>query len=124
MENDYVYGNHDNIKPRQHCNYGRMDLNILGKKILADNFSLALNMLTWRRIFHENDAFDKDNPKLNQIPNFRITYLKILWKVKVKSHINFENVSFSFLKKTESKDPRNLFFGHLNINSIKLFKIP
>ena len=46
MENDFVYVNHDNIKPRQHCNYGEIHLNTLGSKILADNFILALNALT------------------------------------------------------------------------------
>ena len=38
---------------------------------------------------------------------------------KGKSRINFENLSFSFLKKTKSKHPKNLFFGHLNINLIR-----
>ena len=38
---------------------------------------------------------------------------------KGKCHINFENLSFSFLNKTKSKHPKTLFFGHLNINSIK-----
>ena len=46
MENDFVCVNHDNIKPRQHCNYGAIHLNTLGSKILADNFILALNTLT------------------------------------------------------------------------------
>ena len=39
-------------------------------------------------------------------------------KGKGKSNINFENLLFSFLKKTKSKHPKNLFFGHVNINSI------
>ena len=38
---------------------------------------------------------------------------------KGKSHINFENLSFSFLKKAKAKHPKNLFFGHLHINSIR-----
>ena len=40
-------------------------------------------------------------------------------KGEVKSHINFEDLLFSFLKKTKSKHPKNLFFGHLNTNSIR-----
>ena len=40
-------------------------------------------------------------------------------KGKGKSNINFENLLFSFLKKTKSKHPKNLFFGHININSIR-----
>ena len=30
MKNDFAYVNHGNIKPRQHCNYGGIDLNSLG----------------------------------------------------------------------------------------------
>ena len=46
MENDLVYVNYDNVKPRQHCNHGRIHLKTLGSKILADNFILALNKRT------------------------------------------------------------------------------
>ena len=28
MENDFVYVNHDNVKPRQHCNYGGIHLTL------------------------------------------------------------------------------------------------
>ena len=45
MENDFVYVTRDNIKPRHHCNYGRIHLNTLGSDILADNYILALNTL-------------------------------------------------------------------------------
>ena len=46
MENDFVYVNHDNMKPRQHCNYIGTHQNTLGSKILADHFILAVNTLT------------------------------------------------------------------------------
>ena len=62
MENDFFFVNHDNIKLRQHCNYGGIHLNTLGSKILVGNFILVLNILTWHRIYQENDALDKDNP--------------------------------------------------------------
>ena len=45
IENDFVYVNHDNIKPGHHCNYGGTYLNTLGSDILADNYILALNKL-------------------------------------------------------------------------------
>ena len=45
MENNFLYVNHDNIKP-WHWNYGGIHPNTLGSKILADNFILALNALT------------------------------------------------------------------------------
>ena len=35
------------------------------------------------------------------------------------SHENDENISFPFLKKIRSKHPKNLFFGQLNVNSIR-----
>ena len=62
MENDFVFVNHDNMKSRQHCNYGGIHLKTLGSRILADSFILALNTLTWYRISQENDN-DKDDPE-------------------------------------------------------------
>ena len=38
-----------------------------------------------------------------------------IWKVKVDNHENDENISFSF----RSKHSENLFFGQLNVNSIR-----
>ena len=34
-------------------------------------------------------------------------------------HDNYENISFSFLKKIKSEHPKNLIFGQLNSNSIR-----
>ena len=62
MENDFVFVNHDNMKSRQHCNYGGIHLKTLGSRILADSFILALNTLTWYRSSQENDN-DKDDPE-------------------------------------------------------------
>ena len=87
--------------------------------ILAYNFILALNTLPWHRISQKMTLFIKIILKLTQIPNFQITYLKIIWKVKGKIHINFENFIVFILKKTKSKHPKNLFFGDVNINSIR-----
>ena len=42
VENNYAYVNHNNIKPRQHCNYGGVHLNTTGSKISADHFILEL----------------------------------------------------------------------------------
>ena len=38
---------------------------------------------------------------------------------KSDSHENDENISFPFLKKIRSKHSKNLFFGQLNVNSIR-----
>ena len=86
---------------------------------MAYNFILVLNMLTWHRISQENDAFDKDNPETESNSKFSNNLSQDTLKGKGKSHINFENLLFSFLKKTKSKRPKNLFFGHVNINSIR-----
>ena len=119
MENDFVYDIHDNIKLRQHCNYDGIHLNTLGSKILADNFVLPLNALTWHRISQENDILDKDNPETESNSKFSNNLSQDTLESKGKSHRNFENPSFSFLKKTKSKYPKNLFFAHLNINSVR-----
>ena len=87
--------------------------------ILAYNFILALNTLTWHRISQENDAFDKDNPETESNSKFSNNLSQDTLKGKGKSHINFENLSISFLKKRKSKHPEYLFFGHVNVNSIR-----
>ena len=38
---------------------------------------------------------------------------------KSDNHENDENISFPFLKNIRSKHPKNLFFGQLNVNSIR-----
>ena len=132
MENDFVEDNHDNIKPQQHCNNGKIHLNNLGSKILADNFDIALDTLTWHRIFQENDALRKYNHETESNSKFLNNSSQDTLENKGKSHRNFQNLSFSFSKKTKPKYPKNLFFGHLNINSIrkklnqfrKSYKIP
>ena len=87
--------------------------------ILAYNFILALNTLTWHRISQENDTFDKDNPETESNAKFSNKLSQDNLKGKGKSHIKFENLLFSFLKKTKSNHHKNLFFGHININSIR-----
>ena len=76
--------------------------------ILAYSFILALNTLTWHRISQENDAFDKDNPETESNSKFSNNLSQDTLKGKGKSHIKFENLLFSFVKKTKSKHPKNL----------------
>ena len=38
---------------------------------------------------------------------------------KSDSHENDENISFPFLKEIRSEHPKNLFFGQLNVNSVR-----
>ena len=46
MESNFVYVNHDNIKPRQHYNYSGINLNTLDSNVFAVNFVLPQNTLT------------------------------------------------------------------------------
>ena len=67
-----------NIKLRQNCNYGGIHLNTLVSKILADNFILAINTLTWLKISQENDALGKGDAETESNSKFLNTYSKIL----------------------------------------------
>ena len=100
MENDFFYVNHDNIKPRQRCNYGEIHLNTLRSKILANNFILALNTLTWHKISQENDALGKINPEAESNSKFLNNLPQDTLEGKGQTHRNFENLYFSFLRKT------------------------
>ena len=46
----FAFGNHDNIKSRQHCKSVGVYLNKGGSKIVANKFILTLNRQTLRRI--------------------------------------------------------------------------
>ena len=85
-------------------------LNTLGTKILADDFIRALNTPTWHRISQENATFDKNNPETKSNSKISKNFSQDTFEGKRKGHINFENLSFSFLKKTKSKHPKNFFF--------------
>ena len=118
MENNFAYVNHDNIKPRQHCNYGGVHLNTAGSKILAENFILALSRQTWLGIIRDNDALignvsetESNSETTKYLPEGSL-------ERKSDNHENDENISFPFLKKIRSKHPKNLFFGQLNVNLI------
>ena len=56
MENNFAYVNHENIKPRQHCNYGGVHLKTAGSKILAENVIFPLSRQTWLGIIRDIDA--------------------------------------------------------------------
>ena len=75
--------------------------------------------LTQNIIFQENNALDKDNPETEWSSKFLNNISQGTLDGEGKSHINFENRSFSFFKKTKSKHPKNLFFGHWNVNLIR-----
>ena len=74
--------------------------------LLADDFVLALNTLTWHKVSQENDAFDKDNPETESNSHFLNNLSKDTLEGKAKSHTNFDNFS--------------LFLNKKNLNLLKL----
>ena len=94
-------------------------LNTAGSKILAENFILALSRQTWLGIIRDNDALignvsetESNSETAKYLPEDSL-------ESKSDNHENDENISFPFLKKIRSKHPKNLFFGQLNVNSIR-----
>ena len=96
VESSFAYVNHDNIKPRQHCNYGGVHLNTAGSKILAENFILTLSRQTWLGIIRDNNAL------IGNVSETQSTYetTKYLPEDSLESksdiHENDENISFPF----------------------------
>ena len=119
MENNFVYVNHGNIKPRQHCNYVGVHLNTAGSEILAENFILALSTQTWLGIIQDNDAliehFSETESNSELAKNLPVDNLES----KSDIHDNHEYISFPFLNKIKSEHSKNLIFGQLNVNSIR-----
>ena len=102
--------NHDNIKPRKHCNYGGVHLNTAGSKILAENFILALGRQTWLWIIRDNDTLI-GNVSETESNSETTKYLsEDSLESKIDNHEDDENISFPFLKKIRSKQHRSLFF--------------
>ena len=104
--------NHDNIKPKQHCNYRGVHLNTAGSKILAEDFVLALSRQTWLGIIRDNDALirnvsetESSSENTKYLPDHSL-------ESKSNNHENDENISFPFLKKIRSKQTKNLFFDN------------
>ena len=91
-------------------------LNTAGSKILAENFVLALRRQTWLGIIRDNDALignvsetESNSETTKYVPEDSL-------EGKSDSH---ENISFPLLNKIRPKHPKNLFFGQLNVNSIR-----
>ena len=72
----------------------------------------------WKK-FSKNDALDKENRETESNSKLANNLSQDTLADKGKGHRSFENFSFSFLKKTKSGHPKNMFFGHLNINLIR-----
>ena len=94
-------------------------LNTAGGKILTGNFILALSRQTWPGIIQDNGALI-ENVSVTESNSELAKYLPED-TLESKSHYddNDENISFPFLNKIKSEHPKNLFFGQLNVSSIR-----
>ena len=116
-ENNFADVNQDNIKPRQHCNYGGVHLNTVGNKILAGNFIFALSRQTWLEIIQDDDGLTENVSETESNSEIAKYLPEDSWEID--NHDNDENISFPFSKKIKSEHPKNLFFGQLNVNSVR-----
>ena len=89
---------HGNIRTRYHCNYDGLHLNDKGATLFTENILSALNKVAWPQSVKVNSSS--------------------------KSFSDYDNIrakgnAFTSTKSIKAKHPKNLFFGHLNVNSIR-----
>ena len=88
---------HSNIRIRYHCNYGDLHLNDKSATLFTKNIVSALNKVAWPQNAKESSSsksfFDSDD-------------------------IGAKGNAFKSTKSIKAKHSENLFFGHLNVNSI------
>ena len=89
---------HGNIRTRYHCNYDSLHLNDKLASLFTENILSALNKVAWPQSVKVNSSF--------------------------KSFSDYDNIrakgnAFTSTKSIKAKHPKNLFFGHLNVNSIR-----
>ena len=93
-----AYISHGNIRTRYHCNYDGLHLNDKGATLFTENILSALNKVAWPQSVKVNSTS--------------------------KSFSGYDNIcakgnAFKSTKSIKAKHPKNLFFGHLNANSIR-----
>ena len=108
---------HGSIKPRQHCNYGGVQLNTAGSKILAENFILALSRQTWLGVIQDIDVLIENVSVTESNSELAKNLFEDTLESKSDNHDNDENIPFPFLKKIKSQHPKDLFFGQLNVKT-------
>ena len=97
-EMNLAYISHGNIRTRYHCNYDGLHLNDKGATLFTENILSALNKVAWPQSVKVNSSS--------------------------KSFSDYDNIrakgnAFTSTKSIKAKHPKNLFFGHLNVNSIR-----
>ena len=89
---------HGNIRARYHCNYDGLHLNDKGATLFTENILSALNKIAWP----QNLKVSSSSKSLSDYDNIRA-----------------KGNAFTSTKSIKAKHPKNLFFGHLNENSIR-----
>ena len=89
---------HGNIRTRYHCSYDGLHLNDKDATLFTENILSALNKVAWPQSVKVNSSS--------------------------KSFSDYDNIrakgnAFTSTKGIKAKHPKNLFFGHLNVNSIR-----
>ena len=87
-----------NIRTRYHCNYDSLHLNDKLATLFTENILSALNKVAWPQ-----------SEKVNSSSKSFSDYVDICAKGN----------AFTSTKSIKIKHPKNLFFGHLNVNSIR-----
>ena len=93
-----AFGSHGNIRTLYHCNYDGLHLNDKGATLFTENILSALNKIAWPQSLKVSSS----SKSLSDCDN-----------VRAKGN------AFTSTKSTKAKHPKNLFFGHLNENSIR-----
>ena len=82
-----------------------------------ENFILAFRRQTWLGIIQDNDNLIENVSETEW--NSKLTTKNLFEDTLESKSDNHDNVSFPFLKKIKSQHPKNLFFGQVNVISIR-----
>ena len=97
-EMNLAFISHGNIRTRYHCSYDGLHLNDKGVTLFTKNILSALNKVARTQSVKVNSSSksfsDSDN-------------------------VRAKGKAFTSTKSIKAKQPKNLFFGHLNVNSIR-----
>ena len=108
LEVDFI--SHNNINPRAHFNQDRLHLNKKGHYMMGNNFSSFINnFYFWKLIPTISTGMSEDCISNSQNSN------EIRKEVKSRK----DHDDFCLLKKQRLEYPKNVIFGHLNLNSLR-----
>ena len=89
---------HGNIRTRYHCNFDGLHLNDKGATLFTENILPALNKVAWSRSVKVSSSSK---------------WFSDFYDIRAKGN------AFTSTKIMKAKHPKNVFFGHLNVNSIR-----